>query len=305
MQDRISLDGRVAVVTGAGRGLGRTHAIHLARRGAKVVVNDAGEARGGGPEAGLPADDVVAEIEGAGGVAVADRNTVADAEAAEDIVARALSEFDRLDIVVTNAGINRLASFEDVTPRDFADILAVHLFGTFNVIRAAYPAMRAAGYGRIVMTASQIAWKGKDDSPAYGAAKGGILGLMETLKLTAPAHGILVNAIAPLALTRAGEGVFPEPLRPFLGTGQVSELVAFLASEACSLNGEVLIAGACHVAVAETRESVGIDFDNPDNISAEILAARMPEILNSEGAIHYRDAMDAVGVAFERLKCLA
>ena len=305
MPDPISLKGRVAVVTGAGRGLGRSHALQLAGRGAKVVVNDPGHSRDGSPEDEQPADAVVAEIRDFGGVAISDRYSVADGADAERIVARAVDAFGQLDIVVTNAGINRLARFEDTTSEDFTGILAVHLFGTFNVLRAAYPVMREAGYGRIVMTTSQIAWEGKADSPAYGAAKGGILGLMETLKLTAPEHGILVNALAPLALTRAGEGVFPEPLRPYLQPRQVSELVAFLASEACNLNGEILIAGACHVATAETRETVGIDFDDPAAITAEALAARLPEIQNSEGAIRYRDAMAAVGATFERLKGLA
>ena len=304
MAARISLDGRVAVVTGAGRGLGRAHALQLARRGARVVVNDAGLGRGGEPGDDDPAAEVVAEIDAFGGAAVADRNSVADAAAAEDIVARALDAFGRLDIVVTNAGINRLAPFEDTTAEDFADILAVHLFGTFNVIRAAYPTLRAAGYGRIVMTSSQIAWEGKADSPAYGAAKGGILGLMETLKLTAPDHGVLVNAIAPLALTRAGEGVFPDVLRPYLGPEQVSEVVAFLASETCQLNGEILISGACHLAMAEARETAGIDFDAAEEITAETVAARLSDIRDSTGAIRYRDAMVAVGATFERLKGL-
>jgi NAD(P)-dependent dehydrogenase (short-subunit alcohol dehydrogenase family) len=299
----IRLDGRAAIVTGAGRGLGRAHAIELARRGAAVLVNDPGVARGGEADAGRgPADDVVGEIRAAGGRAEASYHDVSDSVAAKAMVAAACDAFGRLDILVTNAGINRLSPFGDCKTDDFAAIVGVHLFGTFHAARPAYDVMKAAGYGRIIMTTSQIAWCGKADSPAYGAAKGGILGLLATMHLTAPADGITVNAVAPFAFTRAAEGVFPDALRPLLDPAQVSALVAFLACEGCSLNGEVLIAGGGHFAAAETRESVGIDIDDPAEITAERLAQEIGAMTDMTGAIRYTDAMEAVGVTFARLK---
>ncbi len=211
---KISLEDRVAIVTGAGRGLGRAHALELARRGACVVVNDIGVERGGGGPTPHPANDVVEEIRAAGGRALANWDDVAEAHGAARLVAGTVEEFGRIDVVVTNAGINRLAEFGDSRLEDFAAILAVHLFGTLYVLHAAYGAMARRHYGRIIMTTSQIAWEGKGDLPAYGTAKGGILGLLATLRLTAPGHGIAVNAVAPFALTRAAKGVFPQELEP-------------------------------------------------------------------------------------------
>jgi len=301
----ISFDGRVVIVTGAGRGLGRAHALELARRGARVVVNDFGGERSGANPSNIPADEAVAEIVANGGQAVADHCDVADAKAAARLIECGLDAFGRIDAVVTNAGINRLAEFPETTAEDFAAIVGVHLFGTFNVVSAAYDALKTSGSGRIVLTTSQIAWEGKTDSPAYGAAKGGIQGLLATLRLTAPADGIKVNAVAPFAFTRAAEGVFPEALRPLLDPAQVSALVAYLASASCGLNGETLIAGGGHFAAAETRESVGIDFDDIGAITAETIAARLGEIRDMDGAILYGDALEAIGVTFDRLKTRA
>ena len=284
--------------------MGRAHALELARRGARVVVNDIGVARGGDHPSKDPARQVVEEIRHLGGEALANSDNVAESEAATRLIERTLDEYGRIDVVVTNAGINRLAEFDTVTVNDFNDILAVHLFGTFHIVQAAYDAMAGQKYGRIIMTTSQIAWEGKSDSPAYGAAKGGILGLMATLRLTAPDHGIRVNAVAPFALTRAAKGVFPEELEPYLQPSQVSALVAYLASEACRENGETFIAGGGHFATAETRESVGIDYDDPSEISAESLMARLAEIKDMKNAVVYDDAMAAVGATFSRLNSL-
>lgn len=292
-------------MSGAGRGIGRAHAIELARRGARVMVNDFGVSRGGENPDPSPAEAVVEEIRAAGGVAEADHGNIADPGSVARLVQKAVDMFGGVDAVVANAGINRLAPFDDMTLEDFHDIVTTHLFGSVYLVHAAYPYLRESGSGRIVLTSSQIAWEGKKDSPAYGVAKGGILGLMATLKLTAPAHGILVNAIAPLALTRAGEGVFPEPLRPFLGPEQIGALGAYLASARCSLNGRILIAGAGHFAAAETRETVGIDFDDPAAVSAEEIERRLPDIMAPENALLFDDAMDAVGATFRRLQELA
>lgn len=301
----ISLEGRSVLITGAGRGLGRAHALELARRGARIVVNDYGVTRGGDSPDGTAAEAVVAEIRALGGEAIANTDSVAEVAGTRRMVEAALDSFGRLDAIVANAGINRLAPFEEMSLADFHDIVSTHLFGTVNVVHAGYPALRRAPDARILLTSSQIAWGGKADSPAYGVAKGGILGLLATLRMTAPAHGILVNCLAPFAFTRAGEGVFPEALRPLLDPAQVSALVAWLVSTECRENGRIFIAGGGHFAAAETRETVGIDIVDPDAITTESLAARVDEILDPTDAILYDDALLAVGATFARLKKLA
>jgi len=305
MGEHIGLDNRVAIVTGAGRGLGRAHALELARRGARIAVNDPGfNLRGDDAGDKAPADDVVREIVAAGGTAIASHHDVARPEEARALVDLALRTWDRVDIVVNNAGNNRRATFPEATLDDFRDVLDVHLVGAFLVTQAAYPAMMAQRHGRIVMTTSQVGFYGKVDSLAYGAAKAGLLGLMHGIKLDGAAHGILVNAISPFALTRMGD-IFPRELERLIDPAQVSAAVAYLASDSCSLNGEILIAGGGHFALSRTIESRGIDIDDPADVSAETIARRWNEIADMTDAISYPDALTAVGVTFSRLKKLA
>ena len=198
----ISFAGRVAIVTGAGGGIGRTHALEIARRGGKVVVNDYGGdcyGRGGGTEL---ADGVVAEIRAAGGTAVASYESVATTEGANAIVASAIEAFGRLDVVINNAGIIRNARIEHMSDEDWDDVLATHLTGSFKVTRAAWPHMRAQGYGRLVYTCSSTAMFGIALMANYAAAKGGIMGLVHAAAHEGTRDGILANAIMPNAATR-------------------------------------------------------------------------------------------------------
>jgi NAD(P)-dependent dehydrogenase (short-subunit alcohol dehydrogenase family) len=305
MAERISFEGRVAIVTGAGRGLGRAHALELARRGARVVVNDPGfNLRGDDAGDETPAHGVVREIAAAGGSAVASLHDIAQPDQAQALVDLALEKWNRLDILVNNAGNSRHGLLMKTSLEDFRAVLEVHLVGSFLMTKAAYPAMVKAGYGRIVMTTSQVGFFGKVDSLAYAAAKAGLLGLMHALKLDSATHGILVNAISPFALTRMG-AIFPRELERLIDPAQVAAAVAYLASEACTLNGEILVAGGGHFALARTVESRGIDLDDPTTASAEIVAERWNEIADMKDALVYDDALQAVGVTFTRLKKLA
>jgi NAD(P)-dependent dehydrogenase (short-subunit alcohol dehydrogenase family) len=298
----IRFDGRVALVTGAGRGLGRAYALELAARGAAVVVNDPGyNVRGDDRGESAPADEVVAAIEAAGGRAVADYGDVTDPRACAAMVERAAASFGSIDIAVCNAGNNRRNEFADTVLDDFESVLGVHLVGTFNVAKAAWPAMAARGYGRLVFTTSQVGFYGKVDSVAYGAAKAGLIGLMHGLKLSADPAGIKVNCISPFALTRMGD-IFPKEIAEFIDPVQVAAAVVMLCAEDCPLSGEIVIAGGGHFAMARTIETRGIDIDDPAAVTAEGLAARIGEIGDFADPLIYPDALQAVGATFDRVK---
>ena len=296
----LKLDGRVAIITGAGRGLGRAYALELAQRGARVVVNDAGFNMAG-DDAGdhEPADTVVREIIAAGGRAIASYHDIAQAQHASDLVALAVSSFGAVDILVNNAGNNRRATFPEVKLEDMRAILDVHLIGPMLLSQAVYPHMVAQRHGRIVLTASQVGFQGKVDSVAYGAAKNAVVGLMHGMKLDATRHGILVNCISPFALTRMG-GIFPKELAQWIDPSQVAAAVAWLCSDENTLSGEVLIAGGGHFARACTMESQGIDVEGP--VSAELIRRRWKSISSMRRALVYADALQAVGATFSKLR---
>lgn len=245
-------DGRVAVVTGAGRGLGRAHALLLAQRGAKVVVNDLGGTKEGeGADAG-PATDVVGEITAAGGIAVADTNNVGSEDGCHALVKTAVSEFGRIDIVVNNAGISRFATFPEADAENLERTLDVHLRGTWHTTRAAWPYMVEQGYGRVITTTSTGMF-GLADNLAYATAKGALIGFTRSLAVEAAAHGIRVNCVAPNAITRpstsaAKPNITTTPMDEarlrVMQTSLVSPMVAYLAHEDCQVNGEILVAGA-------------------------------------------------------------
>jgi NAD(P)-dependent dehydrogenase (short-subunit alcohol dehydrogenase family) len=226
----IRFDGRVAIVTGAGGGLGRSHALALARRGAKVVVNDLGGTRdggGGSPEAALR---VVEEIRGAGGEAIADGSSVTDYAAVAQMVGKAMASWGRVDILVNNAGILRDKSFAKMELDDFRTVLEVHLMGAVNCTKAVWETMRQQNYGRIVMTTSSSGLYGNFGQANYSTAKMALVGLMQTLALEGARHNIRVNCLAPTAATRMTEDLLPaevlKPLKPEAVSPGVLALVA-------------------------------------------------------------------------------
>jgi NAD(P)-dependent dehydrogenase (short-subunit alcohol dehydrogenase family) len=250
-------DGRVAVITGAGRGLGRAYARLLGAQGAKVVVNDpGGSLRGDGADPG-PADEVVAEIKAAGGDAVACTESVATADGGRAIVDTALDRFGRLDVLIHNAGIVRSAPLAEMTYADFDAVLDVHLRGAFHVVRPAFPLMCAAGYGRIVLTSSIGGLYGNVRVANYAMAKTGMIGLSNVVALEGAAHGVACNVIVPGAVTRMAEGIDTSAYPP-MGPELIAPVVGWLAHESCSITGEMLVSIAGRVARAFVAETPGV-----------------------------------------------
>ncbi len=298
----LGFDGQVAIVTGAGRGMGRAYALDLARRGAIVVVNDLGTrtVSGEGRDDGV-AGAVADEIRAFGGKAMADASDVANPAEVEAMVAKAIDAFGRIDIAVNNAGNQRFLRFAETTREDYDSLIDIHLGGAFNVARACWPHMAARNYGRIVFTTSQVGFYGQVDAVAYGAAKAGIFGLMQGVKLDALASGIRVNCISPFAFTRMVEDLFPRALAQDLSPEHVAAGVTYLASRECKLNGEVLIAGGGHFCIARTIETLGLDIDDPAGVTADAAAAHIDRITDTRRIEMYPDALAAVQVTFDRL----
>jgi NAD(P)-dependent dehydrogenase (short-subunit alcohol dehydrogenase family) len=250
-------DGRVAVVTGGGRGLGRSYAALVASHGAKVVVNDPGGGLTGDGSDAAPADDVVREIVAAGGQAVASTDSVATAAGGKAIIDAALDRYGRVDILIHNAGIVRRASLKEMSYEDFDAVLDVHLRGAFHVVRPAFPVMCDAGYGRIVLTSSIGGLYGNHGVANYAVAKAGVIGLSNVVALEGAADGVKSNVIVPAAVTRMAEGVDTSAYPP-MGPELVAPVVGWLAHESCSVTGEVLIALAGRVARAVVTETPGV-----------------------------------------------
>jgi NAD(P)-dependent dehydrogenase (short-subunit alcohol dehydrogenase family) len=286
----IRFDGRVALITGAGAGLGRSHALTLAARGAKVVVNDPGLSRLAGREGQKAADDVVAEIRAAGGQAVANYDSVADFEAAQRLVAQAVAEFGKLDIVVNNAGVLRDKTFAKLDMADWDLVLKVHLSGTAYVTRAAWPELQKNGYGRVVFTTSNAGLYGSFGQSNYSAAKTGMLGLMNTLNQEGAKHKIRVNIIAPVAATSMTEGVLPADIAPHFRPEHASAAVALMCSEAFEESGVIFSAAAGHYAVARIVCTPGVQFDPAQIASPEQLLESWPQIAAPEGARTFPNA---------------
>ena len=267
----IDFDGRVAVVTGAGGGLGRSHALLLAARGAKVVVNDLGGSRDGSGSNASMADAVVEEIRTAGGDAVANHDSVATWEGGEAIVAAALAAFGRIDVVVNNAGILRDVSFAKLAEPELDLVLKVHLYGGFHVARAAWPHLKDQGYGRIVSTTSGSGLYGNFGQTNYAAAKLGLVGLTRSLAIEGAKYGITANAIAPVAASRMTEDVMPPQLLERLQPEHVSPVVAWLASEACTDTGRIYSVGGGYLARVAIVEGEGVTFEGvatPEDVAA-------------------------------------
>jgi len=290
----LRFDQRSAIVTGAGRGVGRTHALLLAARGAAVVVADLGGLLDGSGSSSDPADDVVKEIQAAGGEAVACYASVADEDGARSMVQAAVDAFGRVDIVINNAGIAAPDSFADLDDSAFRRMADVHYLGTVNVVRAAWPHMVEAGYGRIVNTCSEAAFGITPKATPYGGGKGAVYGFSRSLAVEALQLGIRVNMIAPRANTRLSgpdvlaktydvpvevfaEGTTMAAFRPEL----VSPAAVYLAHESCQLNGEVLVAGAGQVFRIAALANDGI---TRDELSPEDVADGIETIMDMSGA---------------------
>ena len=284
-----SFEGRVAVITGAGRGIGRAYALLLASRGARVVVNDlGGSIQGQGSDAGV-ATTVAAEIADAGGSAIPDQNDVAAPSGAQALVAAAVDNFGRLDILINNAGIMQWAGLPDVDQENLERHLAVHVLGSFNTTRAAWPHMVEQGYGRIVMTTSSGIF-GLPKNLSYATAKGGVIGLTRSIASMSEAHGIRINLVAPAAMTRmAGPDADPDDTSSPMAPGRVAPLVAFLAHEACPVNGELYAAGAgrfARIFIAATPGYVATQA------TVEDVAEHWDEINREQGYVVPRDLPD-------------
>ena len=257
----IRFDDRVAIVTGSGAGLGKQHALLLASRGAKVVVNDPGGAVDGRGGANAVADQVVEEIKAAGGEAVANYNSVADFKSAQGIIDTAMNTWGRLDVLVNNAGILRDKAFQNMSMEDFEFTSQVHYMGTVYCTKAAWPIMRERRYGRIVVTTSGSGTIGNFGQSNYGAAKMAVNGLINVLRLEGARYNILCNAISPSARTRMTEDLLPEAMRKYMKPELVSPAVVWMASENCNITGQIIAASAGGYSVVQYYQSEGVQFD--------------------------------------------
>ena len=281
MTKDMRLDGRVALVTGAGGGLGRAHAMELARRGAKVVVNDLGGARDGSGATLGPAETVVAEIREAGGEAVANGDSVADRAGAQNMVAQAMDNFGRLDILINNAGILRDKTFSKMDLDDFELVVQVHLLGSAYVTHAAWPIMRQQNYGRIVMTTSSSGLYGNFGQSNYGAAKMGLVGLMNCLKLEGARDNVKINCLAPTAWSRMTSDLMPPEAAAFFTPDAVAAGIVSLCGEDAP-SGMILEAGAGYFSKVETVEGQGVGLYL--DATAELVAEKWSEIIDMTGA---------------------
>ena len=295
----VRMDGRVALVTGAGSGLGREHALTLAGLGAKVVVNDIGAGLHGENGDPVPADRVVAEIVAAGGEAVAHHESIAEPDGARSLVELALERFGTVDVLVNNAGILRDKTFRKMTLEDFEAVLRVHLMGTVFCTHAAWPVMTANGYGRVVVTTSGSATNGNFGQANYAAAKLGVVGLMNVLALEGVRNGVLINAVAPGAATRMTNDLIPGEIREYLAPGLVSPVVAYLCSESCTDTGCIIWSVAGKVSRVFYAETPGVQFDPSEPLVADDVEAAWPRIIDVDGA--EPAAPGPIGDAIQRL----
>ena len=273
---------RVVVVTGAGGGLGREYALTLAKEGASVVVNDLGGSRDGSGAGHNMADQVVAEIKEAGGRAVANYDSVAEPEGAENIIKTALDEFGKVDGVVSNAGILRDGTFHKMTFENWDAVLKVHLYGGYNVIRAAWPHFREQSFGRIVVATSTSGLFGNFGQANYGTAKLGLVGLINTLAQEGAKYNIKANAIAPIAATRMTEDILPPEVLKNLTPEFVAPIVAYLCTEEVPDTDSIFIVGGGKVQRTALFQNDGITFSAPPSV--DDIADKWSEITDLSAA---------------------
>lgn len=273
---------RVVVVTGAGGGVGREHALLFAARGARVVANDLGGARDGSGAGTGMADAVVGEISAAGGEAVASYDSVATPEGGAAVVRTALEAFGRVDVVVNNAGILRDVTFAKMTDEQWDAVLRVHLYGAYHVTHTAWPHLREQGHGRVIMTTSTSGLYGNFGQVNYGAAKLGLVGMVNSLALEGRRHGITVNAVAPVAATRMTEDILPADALAGLDPAYVAPLVVHLAADECTTTGEVILAGGGQYARVHYVQAKGAAFAQVPAV--EEVAASWDRIMDLDDA---------------------
>jgi NAD(P)-dependent dehydrogenase (short-subunit alcohol dehydrogenase family) len=295
----IRFDGKVAIVTGAGGGLGRQHALELARRGAKVVVNDLGGAVDGSGGSSEAAKKVVEEINSAGGEAIANGSSVTDDAGVALMVKQAMDAWGRIDILIANAGVLRDKSFAKMEVADFEFVLNVHLMGTVKPTKAVWEIMRAQNYGRIVVTTSSTGLYGNFGQTNYGAAKLSLVGFMNSLKLEGQKNNVHVNAISPVAFTRMTESIMPGPMGERLKPEFVTPGVVFLCSEEAP-TGAILTAGGGAFALARIYETEGV-YLGDGGLSVEEVRDSWGKIADPAGQQAYLNGGEQTQKFFRRM----
>ncbi len=294
----LRFDGKVAIITGAGNGLGKNHALMFASRGAKVVVNDLGGTVDGSGSSVGPAQLVVDEIKAAGGEAVADTNSVSDREAATGIIKTAMDNYGRIDILVNNAGILRDKSFTNMTPEFYNPVLDVHLQGTVWTTQAAWGIMRQQTYGRIINTTSAAGLFGNFGQTNYAAAKMGIVGVSRVWAIEGAKYNIKVNVLAPGALTRMTEDILGD-MAKMMRIEQVSPIVGYLAHEECPVTGEIYSAAAGRVARVFVGATQGY---YKDDVSIEDIRDNFDTVREEKGYAVPSNAMEEMGMVMPFLQ---
>lgn len=295
----IRFDDKVAIVTGAGGGLGRQHALELARRGAKVVVNDLGGSVDGSGGSSAAAEAVVAEIKAFGGEAIANGSSVTDDTGVALMIKQAMDTWGRIDILIANAGVLRDKSFSKMEIADFEFVLNVHLLGTVKPTKAVWEIMREQNYGRIVVTTSSSGLYGNFGQSNYGAAKLGIIGFMNTIKLEGQKNNIHINAISPVAATRMTEGLMPPAVLERLKPEYVTPGVVFLASDEAP-TGAILTAGAGAFALSRIYETEGV-YLGEGGLSVEEVRDNWSKITDPTGQAAYNAGGEQSGKFFRKL----
>jgi 3-hydroxyacyl-CoA dehydrogenase/3a,7a,12a-trihydroxy-5b-cholest-24-enoyl-CoA hydratase len=291
MSDELRFDERVAVVTGAGAGLGHDYALLLARSGARLVVNDLGGDIHGSGKSSRAADLVAEEIRSYGGEAVASYDSVLEGER---IIATALDHYGRVDVVINNAGILRDRSFQNITDEEWDSVYAVHVRGSYKVTRAAWNHMRQQGYGRVVMTASAAGIYGNFGQTNYSMAKLGLHGFCQSLAIEGRKYKIHANTIAPIAASRLADGIFPEEILPMLKTEYVSPLVAWLCHESCKETGSLFEVGAGWIGKLRWERSLGHGFPSGKPFTAADVRDQWDKITDFTDATHPANGEEAI-----------
>jgi len=293
---KIDFTGRVAIITGAGAGLGRVHAIEFAKRGAKVVVNDLGGSRDGAGASVSPADKVVEEIKALGGEAVANYDNVATMEGGENITKTAVDAYGKVDILVNNAGILRDKTFLKTEESDWDAVCQVHLKGAYCVTRPAFKVMKENGYGRIILTTSGAGIFGNFGQANYSAAKSGVVGLANVLKLEGAKNNIKTNVLAPVAATRLTEDILPPPVFEKMKPEYVTPVVLYLCSEQCEDSGTIINAGLGYFSKSAMMTNNGVILPVADGApQPEEIMSKWDEITNMESTKFYKEVNAMLG----------